>query len=148
MSGVNVFINTPEIASITTAKTLVGILAATNHRVHIKKIGVWLKGTTVTNEPITIEFIRFTSDGTGTSGTVVKEDPDAPEATQVSFKHTYTVEPTGVTVLEFMYIHPQSGVLQWLPIEQPIPINGGDYWGVRATADNAVTGGVSIKAEE
>ena len=148
MSGVGVYMNTPEVASITTAKTLIGVAAAANHRVHVKKVGVWFKGTTVTNEPVTVEFIRFTSDGTGTSGTNVKVDADASETPECSFKHTYTVEPTGVTVLETMYIHPQGGILQMLPIDEPIPISGGDFWGVRATADDAVTGGVSLKVDE
>jgi hypothetical protein len=148
MSGVGFYMRTPEVASITSAKTLLGVSAAANHRVHITEVGVWFKGTTVTNEPVTVELIRFAADGTGTSGTVVKTDETDDETFEVSFKHTYTVEPATPTVLKFWYIHPQSGVLQMLPIERPIEIKGGGFWGVRATADDSVTGGVSLEGNE
>lgn len=149
MSGVGFYMTTPETTlDAATAETVIEVTAAANHRAHITKTIVSFKGKTVTNEPVTVELIRIGTTGTGTSGTATKVDPDMSETLQTSFKHTMTVEPTGITVLETYYIHPQGLLVEYLPIEAPIPIPGGDLWGVRCTADEAVTVGVSLKGNE
>jgi hypothetical protein len=148
MSGVGFTCVTGEVAGITTAKTIIGLAAAANHRVHIKAIKLGFKGTAVANEPVTVEYIRFTSNGTGTDGTALKRDADASETLEASFKHTYTVEPTGVTVLESFPLHPQGVWGEYLPIEAPIPVSGGDFWGIRITADDSVTGMATIVCDE
>lgn len=149
MSGVRFTCTTPEVANITTAKTIIGIGAAANHRVHIKKIKLGLKGTTVTNEPVTVDYIRFTTDGTATAGAPVKSNPRDPESLQGDFVHTYTVEPSvGLAVEESFTLHPQGSVIEELPIERPIEIEGGKFWGIRLTADNAVTAIATVVCEE
>ena len=148
MSGIGFYFDTGEVASITTAKTVLRIAAAMNHRVFVKAFTIGLKGLVVTNEPVTIELIRFTSDGTGTSGTVRKKDVDASENVEAGFKHTYTVEPTGVTVLKSFPLHPQGTWGEVLPIESPIEISGGDFWGIRITADDSVTAMVNVDCDE
>ena len=149
MAGVFFTMTTGEVTLVAaTAKTAIEVLAATNHRCLIHEIRVMFKGTTVANEPVTIEEIRFTGSGTGTAGTEVKRMVDDSEALQTSFEYNHTVEPTGITVLSNWYIHPQSGIVQPLPINRPISVPGGDFWGIRCTADDAVTVGVHIEAEE
>jgi hypothetical protein len=149
MSGVGFYCQTPEVTlTAATADTVIGIAAAANHRVHVKKLWIGGKGVTVTNEPVTIEFIRFTGDGTGTAGTVTKRDADASETVEASFKHTYTVEPTGVTSLVAFTLHPQGLLGDTFAIEWPYPISGGDFWGIRMTADNAVNVIVTVECDE
>jgi hypothetical protein len=149
MSGVGFYMTTGEVAlSAATAKTVIEVTAAANHRAVIKKIHLWFKGVSVTDESVTVDLIRIATTGTGSAGTPVKRDPDMPETLAVDFKHTFTVEPTGVTVLETFSIHPQSGYAEVLPIEWPIPIPGGDLWGIRCTADNAVSVIANVLGEE
>jgi hypothetical protein len=73
MSG-NVFTCvTPEVSVTGGASlTIIGITASAHHRVHIKEINLGFKGTTVTNEPVTVQYVTNTVDGTGTAGTPQK----------------------------------------------------------------------------
>ncbi len=149
MSGVAFTCVSGEVSVVGGATdTIIGLAALANHRVHVKGVKLGFKGKTVTNEPVTVEYVRFTSDGTGTGGTVVKRDADASETVEAAFKHTYTVEPTGMTVLESIPIHPQGGIIEVLPIEAPIPVSGGDFWGVRITPDDTVIVIVTLICDE
>jgi hypothetical protein len=47
-----------------------------------------------------------------------------------------------------MPIHPQGGLIEELPIERPIEVPGGDYWGIRVTADDAVTAMITLVCDE
>jgi hypothetical protein len=149
MAGVFFTMTTGEVSLIAaTAKTVIEVAAAANHRCLIHEIRVMFKGTTVANEPVTIEEIQFTGSGTGSAGTARKRMVDDSETLQTGFEYNHSAEPTGITVVSNWYIHPQSGIVQPLPINRPIPVPGGDFWGIRCTADDAVTVGVHIEAEE
>ncbi len=149
MSGVGFYMTTPEVSLVAaTAKTVIELTAAANHRVLIKKIHWWFKGVAVTDESVTVEFIRIGTTGTGSAETPEKRDADMSETLQVDFKSNFTVEPTGITVLETFSVHPQAGYAEMLPIEFPIPVPGGDLWGIRFTADVAVNVIANIIGEE
>ena len=149
MSGVGFYMTTGEVSLVaTTAKTVIEVTAAANHRAVIKKLHLWFKGTSVTEESVTVDLIRIGTTGTGSAGTPTKRDPDMSETLQVDFKYNFTVEPTGITVLETFSIHPQSGYAEVLPIEWPIPIPGGDLYGIRCNSDNNVTVIANILGEE
>lgn len=149
MSAVGFFMTTGEVSLVaTTAKTVIAVTGGTNHRSLIKTIGVFFKGTTVANEPVTVDLIRSTNAGTGTAGTPIKVDPDMSETLQIDFVYNLTVEPTGITVLKTWYIHPQSGYEIVLPFDAPYPLPGGDFMGIRCTADDAVTVGINLEGEE
>ncbi|MHA2264518.1 MAG: hypothetical protein ACXAEN_19155, partial [Candidatus Thorarchaeota archaeon] len=102
----------------------------------------------VTNEPVTVEYIRFTSDGTGTAITEVKRDSDAGETIQTAAKHTYTIEPTGITVLSSFTIHPQGSFVDVMPIEDPYHTHGGEGFGIRITPDDTVVLIATLECEE
>lgn len=149
MAGVFFYMDTGEISLIAaTAKTAIEIAAASNHRCLIHEITVMFKGVTVTNEPVTVELTSFAASGTGTAGTSRKFDPDYSEAIQTGFEYNHTAEPASQTVLKTWAIHPQSGIIYPLPINRPIPVPGGDFLGVRCTADDAVTVLLNFIAEE
>ncbi len=149
MSGLGFTCTTPEVTVAAAATdTVLGILAATNQGIHIQKVKLGFKGVVVTNEPVTVEFIRFTSDGTGTAITEVKSDSDAGETIQSAAKHTYTVEPTGTVVLESFTIHPQGGFIENMPIERPIHVHGGEGWGIRITPDEEAVLIATIECDE
>lgn len=149
MSGVRFTMLTPEVDLVAaTAKTIIEVTAAANHRVLLHEIRVMFKGTTVGNEPVTVEEIVCSVSGTGTAGTPRKRLPDDPETLQTSFEHSLSGEPTVSYVLGQWYIHPTSGIIQPLPLDKPIVIPGGDIWGLRLTADDAVVAMAHLEAEE
>lgn len=149
MAGVYFYMDTGEISlGAATAKTCIEIGAAANHRVLIHEISVMFKGTAVANEPVTVQLTRFAATGTGTAGTANKYDPDYSETLQTAWEYNSTVEPASQTVLKTWAIHPQAGIVQPLPFDRPIPVPGGDFVGIRCTADDAVTVLVSVVAEE
>lgn len=149
MSGNKFYCVTGEVAIVGgQSDTIIAIIPATNQGVLVHKIWLGFKGKVVTNEPITIEFIRFTSDGTATTGTKQKVDVDSSETLQAVFKHTYTGEPTGITVLVSFTIHPQGGFIDTLPIEAPTLVHGGDFWGIRVAPDENATVLITLECEE
>ena len=137
MSGVRFNCVTPEV-TVTGGETdtVIGVSAAANHRVHILKIKIGFKGKVVTNEPVTCDLTRWSSDGTGTGGTVVKVNSSDNETPEASFKHTYTVEPTTPTTIDSFTIHPQGGAWETMPIEAPVPIGGGEFVGLELSPDS------------
>lgn len=138
-----------EIALVgTTAKTIIEVTAAANHRAIFEQFGFFFDGAVVTNEPVVVELIRIGTTGTGTAGTAVKALPDDPETLQTTFKYNMTVEPTGVTVLKRWNIHPQTGYETILPITRPYELPGGDLVGIRCTAPDAVNVLVNIEGYE
>lgn len=152
MSG-NIFTCvTPEV-SVTGAGgsvTIIGITASAHHRIHIKEIELGFKGVTVTNEPVTVQYVTNSVDGTGTAGTPQKEDLDASEDVNASFKHTYTVEPAEGTsnLMRSFPLHPQGTMIQTMPIESPIPVKGGTTWYISIEPDDTVVAMATIVCEE
>ena len=149
MSTVGFFMTTGEVSLVAdTAKTVIAVTGATNHRSLIKIIGIFFKGVTVTNEPVTVDLIRCTNAGTGSAAAPVKVDPDMSETLQIDFVTNLTVEPTGITLLKSWSIHPQSGYEMFLPFDSPYPLPGGDFMGIRCKADDNVTVTVNLEGEE
>ncbi len=150
MSGVGFYITTPEVALVAaTAKTAVQIIAAANHRVKVDRFSFFFDGQSVGDEPVLVEWnLLGGSAPTGTAGAPVKVDPDDSETLQVDFVYNMTVEPGISTVFARWLIHPQGGYELVLPIHRPMIINGGDDYGLRFTAQNAVNVVVNVEGEE
>lgn len=149
MAGVGFIMSAAEIALVaSTAKTIIEITAAANHRALLEQFGFFFDGATVTNEPVVVELISITTTGTGSAGTAQKKDPDMSETLQTSFKYNMTVEPTGITVLKRWNIHPQSGYEVIQPLTSPWPLPGADLIGIRCTAPDAVNVIVNVEGVE
>lgn len=149
MAGVGFIASTPEVALVgATAKTVIEITAAANHRAILHDIGFFFDGVSVTNEPVVVELIRIGTTGTGSALTLQKRDPDYSETIQTSAKYNLTVEPTGITVLKRWNVHPQSGYEIIIPLGKEIPLPGGDLIGLRFTAPDAVNVIVNVEGEE
>lgn len=131
-----------------TAKTVIELTAAANHRSHIEVVSFFFDGKVVTDEPVVVEMLDVGTTGTGTAGTEEKVNRGDGEAIQTSFKYNFTVEPTGLTVLKRWNIHPQTGYERELPITRPIPIAGSDLWALRFTAPQAVNVIVNLEGNE
>ena len=151
MAGNRFRARTAQIATGTSAKTILQIIAASNHAVMIDRVSISFEGTSNTAAPIQVDFVRQTDAGTmGTSASSIVKDPDDwAETIQTTIRDTSSSEPSGTVVLESFLVHPQGG-MDWCAqrLEQRIKIGGGDRLGIRVTAPADVDCIVSVTGEE
>lgn len=148
MAGLKFYAASAEIATGTSAKTLVQIVAAANHRVLIREVAVSFDGTSNTGDPIQCKLIRQSDAGTMSSLTLQKVDADDDETLQTTAQHTSTSEPTGTTVIKAWQVHPQAGLIWQASFGEEIVINGGDRLGLVVTSGADVNALVSMTGEE
>lgn len=136
------------IASGVAAKTLLQILAAANHRLRIKEVGVCFHGIVNTEAPVLVQLVRQSTAGTMSALTPVKEDSSLAETLTTTAQHTATAEPTNTDVLRSWAVHPQSGlVYQAVPGDEPI-VPGAGRVGLVVTAGVSINVDAYIKFEE
>lgn len=138
MAGVLWTAATAEVALANgAAKTILQVVAATNQRLKIKKIGVTIQGIAATDVPHLTRILRQTTAGTMTALTPKKVNNADTESLQVTAQHTATAEPTAGDVLISEHIHPQGG-REWAfgPGEELI-VPGGGRLGVEITGNAA-----------
>lgn len=148
MSGVRFKATTGEISTGTTARTLLQIVAASNHGVLIDEISISFKGTSNTATPVRVRVLRQTSAGTMSALTPVKDPPDADETLQVTAQHSATAEPTAGDVLMTELVHPQTGYTWQAPFGRSIKIVGGQRLGIEVLAGADVNAVVRVAGEE
>lgn len=150
MAGVGFSAVTAEIATGSgSSKTLLQLVAASNHGAIIKLIEISFDGTSSTAEPIFVTFLRQTSAGTMSSLTLVKYPADDYDETlQTTAQHTATVEPSASDILRGFEVHPQLGKETVFSFKDEIKIGGGDRLGVRVLAAASVNAVVTVLGEE
>jgi hypothetical protein len=148
MSGVRFKVVSGEIATGTSAKTLLQIVAANNHGVLIDEISISFKGTSNTATPIKVDVLRQTTAGTMSSATPVKDPADADETLQTTAQANATVEPTAGDILMSELVHPQTGYTWQAPFGRQIKIGGGGRLGIRVTAGADVNAVCRVSGEE
>ena len=139
---------TDPITTGTSAKTLIQIVAASNHKVKIDEISISFNGVSNTAEPIRVDVLRQTTAGTMSSLTLRKDPDDWDETIQTAAQHTSTGEPTPGDVLMTEYVHPQQGYTWQAPFGREIVIGGGDRLGIRVTAAASVSAVARVSGEE
>ena len=148
MAGVGFKAVTAEIATGTSLKTLLQIVAAANHGVLLWEFSVSFKGTNNAAAPIAFNVLRQTTAGTMSALTLVKDPDDTDETLQTTGQHTATAEPTASDVLISELIHPQTGYTWQAPFGRAIKIGGGDRLGFRVLAGADVNAIVRAVLEE
>jgi hypothetical protein len=137
-----------NIATGTSAKTLMQIVAPTNQRVILIEFGISFRGTSATDPPVLVELLRQTTAGTMTSLTLVKADQSIAETIQSTAQHTSTGEPTAGDVYKSFNVHPQRGIIwQPGPLDQ-LMIPGGNRLGLRCTVGTTQNADVYMLCEE
>lgn len=140
---------TAEVAlSAATAKTVLQLVAASNHRAKVLGWSVSFDGVSTTDAPVVVELERQTTAGTMTSLTPKKLDDSLAETLQTTAQHTATVEPTSGDLLDSMNVHPQGGYQVMYPLGQEPIVGGGDRVGIVCTAPAAVNVIAKILFEE
>lgn len=141
--------STAEIAlGAATAKTVLQLVAATNHRVKILGFGVYFDGVSSTAEPVQVRLLRQSTAGTMTSLTPVKKDDSLAETLLTTAQHTATAEPTAGDVIKAVEVHPQSGYEYTAPFGGEVIVGGGDRIGIECTAPAIVNVRAWIDFEE
>jgi hypothetical protein len=139
MAGIRVAATTAEVAlTAATARTVLQVVAAANHRVLVEQISVSFDGISPTAEPVIVELLRQTTAGTMSALTPVKLSDAGSETIQTTAQHSATAEPTAGDVLWRVEIHPQTGIEKLFPLGQEMIVAGGGRLGVRCTAPAAV----------
>lgn len=140
---------TGQIATTTSTKTLLQIVAAANHRVLVDEVHIAFEGTTSTDAPIQVRILKQTTAGTASALTLVKKNAGDDETLQTTAQHTATAEPTAGDVYFSTFVHPQGGRFSLvLPREKAFVIVGGQRLGVEVTAGASVDAIVTVEGEE
>ncbi len=125
-----------------TAKTVVGIKAATNVCIKVTEVAISFDGATSSNAPAVCEQMQstFASNSPGTNSTnvpIAKRDTGRAETVQATAGKTWTVEPTVLTLQRSIDIGQFNGALvQCLPFDSPFVIIGGQGYVHRITSPN------------
>ena len=148
MAGITAIAQSSEIAlTAATAKTVLQVVAAANHKIKILRWGVFFDGTSATAEPVQVRLLRQTDAGTTSALTPTKQTTDS-ETLQTTARHTATAEPTGSDVLDICEVHPQSGYEVVLTPDNYIWAAGGGRIGIECTAPAGVNVRAKIVFEE
>ena len=140
---------TTEIAlTAATAKTVVQLVAAANHRVKILGWGVFFDGQSTTAEPVQVRLLRQTTAGTMSALTPTKRDDSIADTLLTTAQHTATAEPTAGDLIEAIEVHPQQGYQVMYPLSVEPIIGGGDRVGIECTAPAGVNVRATVLFEE
>lgn len=120
-------------ASTSGLKSVLSVIAPSTFGVDLLKARIGFDGVTASNAPVNIQLAVFTADGTGTSNSSIQQAYGRSITTGFTSKTNYTVEPTGLTVLEDGLLTPNGGVLWY-----DFPLGN--------SPDSAVSGGFVIRA--
>lgn len=143
MAGVRGRATTAQVATGTSAKTILQLVAASNHRIIVPRITISFEGVTPTDPPIQVVVMRQSTAGTMSALTPSKDTDSYDETLQTTAQHTATVEPTSGDILETQLIHPQGrGVFG------PFVVKGGGRLGVVVTASVSIDCVVAAQFEE
>lgn len=149
MAGVRLAAVTGEIATGTSTKTILQLVAAANHRVVVREIRASFKGVSASATPVLVEVLRQTTAGTMSALSPVKLNSADDETLQTTAQHTATAEPTAGDVVLAAEVHPQGGLFAWVaPFGGELVVPGGERLGLRVTAGATVNCIAMMSVEE
>lgn len=121
-----------------TAKTVLSVIAPAQFGVDLVKYRIGFDGVTASAIPVVVELVTFTTDGTGTSGTVVQVYGRSITA-GFTTKYNYSAEPTTPTLVERFTLSPNGGSLLYdFPLATSPDTAVSNLIGIRCTAPAAV----------
>ena len=139
---------TGQIATGTSAKTLLQVVAGSNHALRVQRLKVSFEGTDLDAAPVQVRVLRQTTAGTMSALTPVKLDDSGADALDVTAQHTATAEPTAGDLVDALFVHATSGYELVLPLGQEIVIGAGDRLGIEVTAAADVDAIATLHGEE
>jgi hypothetical protein len=132
--------------------TIAQIVAGTNHRVVIKAWRIFFEGTTSTNAPVEVRFLRQSNaTGSGAAITVEKKnsaDDETLVTTAISCSASGSQPTNTGNPLFIGRIHPQGNYGEMVVFDNPIIVPGGTRLGILLTAPNTVEATITVDFEE
>jgi hypothetical protein len=121
-----------------TAKTVLSVIAPAQFGVDLIKYRIGFDGVTASAIPVVVELVTWTTDGTGTSGTVVQVYGRSITA-GFTTKYNYSAEPTTPTLIDRFTLTPNGGTLIYdFPLGTSPDTAVSNLIGIRCTAAAAV----------
>jgi hypothetical protein len=121
-----------------TAKTVLSVIAPAQFGVDLVGFRLGFDGVTAANTPVVVEIVTWTTDGTGTAGTVVQAYGRSITA-GFTTKYNYTVEPTTPTAVDRYSLTPNGGAIVYdYPRDRTPDTAVSNLIGIRLTAAQAV----------
>jgi hypothetical protein len=134
-----------------TAKSVLGIRAASTFSLVLRRMAVYFDGVTAGNEPVLVEwcYCTFATNPPDTNSTDVTPVQVGGRvlAHGMNAARAWTAEPTVITVLEEELVHPQMGKAEWLPPGDEFDTALNEGFVVRCTAPAIVNVRASISVE-
>jgi hypothetical protein len=122
-----------SVALSTTAKTVAAVLLGATVAAELTELIISTDATITTGQYL-FEIVTYTTDGTGTAGTIIK-DGISQGSTTATAKTNYTAEPSGtVTTRRQLWVPAQNAVQFEWPLGRGLFIPVSTLFGVRATA--------------
>jgi hypothetical protein len=120
------------------AKTVLSVIAPAQFGVDLIKYRIGFDGVTASAVPVVVELVTWTTDGTGTSGTVVQVYGRSITA-GFTTKYNYSAEPTTPTLVDRFSLTPNGGTIVYdFPLGTSPDTAVSNLIGIRCTAPAAV----------
>jgi hypothetical protein len=121
-----------------TAKTVLSVIAPAQFGVDLRKYRIGFDGVTASAIPVVVELVTWTTDGTGTAGTVVQTSGRSITA-GFTTKYNYSAEPTTATLIDRFTLTPNGGTIVYdFPYGDSPDTAVSNLIGIRCTAPAAV----------
>lgn len=128
--------------SAATAKTVLGAKAHANSGLLLKEAFVSFDGITAAAVPVLVELVyaTFATNAPGTASTSVTPAQLSGRVLTAGFTagKTWTTEPTVLTVLKEVLIHPSAGIVYQIPLGDEPDTALGEGLAIRVTAPATV----------
>lgn len=138
---------TGEALAAATVETIIMIATGTARRGRLRRWGISFNGTDVTDAPVQVQLMRFTSNGSSSSSTPLKLD-EADVAPLATARSAFTAEPSTSDVLESHYVSPAGGQLIETYFDDAPIIGVSGRLGVRILGNDAVNVSAFMHFEE
>jgi len=122
-----------------TAKTIIQLVAPSNHILAVTGYGIGGRGTSNTQAPGLVELIRQTTAGTASALTPRKKQPSRTETLQATAQEDFTVEPTSTDIVRNHTVHPQTDLEIRDGFGNEVEVEGGGRLGFRGEWADAQT---------
>jgi hypothetical protein len=109
-AGYTAEVGAPVALAAGTAKSVLSVIAPAQFGIDLVGYRLSFDGVTAANTPVVVEIVSFTTDGTGSAGTVAQAYGRAITAGFTS-KYNYSVEPTTATLIDRFSLTPNGGTI-------------------------------------
>lgn len=128
--------------SAATAKSIIGVKAHANSGLLVKEAFVSFDGVTAGAVPVLVElcYCTFGANSPGTNSTSVTPAQLSGRVLTAGFTagKTWSAEPTTITVLAELLVHPQAGAIYQIPLGDEPDTALGEGFVIRCTAPATV----------